>query len=179
MICPSCGRTNRPGRTFCAECAAILEVRCPSCEAANEPGERYCGACAAPLTDEAATQVISRDQISVPEPTSYVGGRYEVARLLGEGSKKRVYLVHDTLLARQGYGGAGIGPALYHQGWRDIGVDVWRRRLTVALWTQITGLHCRSAFRHHGRDHVCTIPSLQRPRSRTGGIPRSLRTHVL
>ena len=33
-------------------------------------------------------------------PTSFVGGRYQVIRFLGEGGKKRVYLAHDTLLDR-------------------------------------------------------------------------------
>ncbi len=33
-------------------------------------------------------------------PTSFVGGRYQVIRLLGEGGKKKVYLCHDTLLDR-------------------------------------------------------------------------------
>src|SRR5207249_3067042 len=33
-------------------------------------------------------------------PTSFVNGRYEVRRFLGEGGKKRVYLAHDTLLDR-------------------------------------------------------------------------------
>ena len=33
-------------------------------------------------------------------PVSFVGGRYEVLRLLGEGGKKLVYLAHDTLLDR-------------------------------------------------------------------------------
>ncbi len=35
-----------------------------------------------------------------PEPTSFVNGRYEVKRLLGEGGKKRVFLCHDTKLDR-------------------------------------------------------------------------------
>jgi tetratricopeptide (TPR) repeat protein len=35
-----------------------------------------------------------------PEPTSFANGRYEVKRFLGEGGKKKVYLVHDTLLDR-------------------------------------------------------------------------------
>jgi tetratricopeptide (TPR) repeat protein len=34
------------------------------------------------------------------EPTSFVGGRYEVKRFLGEGGKKKVYLAHDTKLDR-------------------------------------------------------------------------------
>ena len=33
-------------------------------------------------------------------PTSFVGGRYLVQRLLGEGATKRVYLAHDTKLDR-------------------------------------------------------------------------------
>ena len=33
-------------------------------------------------------------------PPSFVGGRYQTVRFLGEGGKKRVYLAHDTLLDR-------------------------------------------------------------------------------
>ena len=33
-------------------------------------------------------------------PTSFAGGRYQVKKFLGEGGKKKVYLVHDTLLDR-------------------------------------------------------------------------------
>ena len=39
--------------------------------------------------------------LAAPEtPTSFVNGRYEVSRLLGEGGKKKVYLAHDTTLDR-------------------------------------------------------------------------------
>ena len=34
------------------------------------------------------------------QPTSFVNGRYEFKRFLGEGGKKRVYLAHDTKLDR-------------------------------------------------------------------------------
>src|SRR5437867_9391216 len=34
------------------------------------------------------------------DPASFAAGRYVVRRLLGEGSRKRVYLAHDTRLAR-------------------------------------------------------------------------------
>ena len=37
---------------------------------------------------------------SVEQPSSFVGGRYEVRRFLGEGGKKKVYLAHDALLDR-------------------------------------------------------------------------------
>ena len=63
VICSNCGTENRPGRKFCAECAAPLAVVCPSCGAANEPGEKFCGECAAPLTDTAG--------VASPGPTSW------------------------------------------------------------------------------------------------------------
>ena len=54
MICANCGTENRPGRKFCAKCAAPLAVICPVCGAANEPGDAFCGECASPLTPDAA-----------------------------------------------------------------------------------------------------------------------------
>jgi tetratricopeptide (TPR) repeat protein len=35
-----------------------------------------------------------------PEPASFANDRYQVKKFLGEGGKKKVYLVHDTLLDR-------------------------------------------------------------------------------
>ena len=49
MICSTCGAENKPGRRFCLECAAPLEIICPSCGAANEPAAKFCGSCASPL----------------------------------------------------------------------------------------------------------------------------------
>ncbi|HEY7941086.1 MAG TPA: adenylate/guanylate cyclase domain-containing protein, partial [Candidatus Limnocylindrales bacterium] len=49
MICSTCGAENKPGRRFCLECAAPLEIICPSCGAANEPVAKFCGSCASPL----------------------------------------------------------------------------------------------------------------------------------
>ena len=37
---------------------------------------------------------------SAEQPSSFVNGRYEVRRFLGEGGKKKVYLVHDRVLDR-------------------------------------------------------------------------------
>jgi len=37
----------------------------------------------------------------VIDPSTFAAGRYVVRRLLGEGSKKRVYLAHDTRLERE------------------------------------------------------------------------------
>jgi len=51
-VCPVCGHNNRPGTSFCEECAAPLigtRPPCPRCGHANRPGVRYCEECAAPL----------------------------------------------------------------------------------------------------------------------------------
>jgi len=45
MNCTSCGKTNREGRRFCADCGAALPLICASCGFQNEGGERFCGGC--------------------------------------------------------------------------------------------------------------------------------------
>src|SRR3954463_10133577 len=52
--CSACGAENRPGRRFCSQCGATLDVRCASCGAENDPGDRFCGACGAALDGPAA-----------------------------------------------------------------------------------------------------------------------------
>jgi class 3 adenylate cyclase/tetratricopeptide (TPR) repeat protein len=52
--CPRCGTENTPGRKFCGECGAGLQLGCPSCGAAIEPGTKFCGECGAALTEVAA-----------------------------------------------------------------------------------------------------------------------------
>ncbi len=49
LLCRACGTQNRPGRKFCAQCAAPLGVTCGACGTPNEPDERFCGNCAAAL----------------------------------------------------------------------------------------------------------------------------------
>jgi class 3 adenylate cyclase len=49
MRCGKCGKDNRDGRRFCAECGAALAVKCAQCGASNEPDEKFCGACGASL----------------------------------------------------------------------------------------------------------------------------------
>ena len=102
MICPSCGRDNRAGRKFCSECGAAFEQSCPSCQAVNEPGEKFCGQCGHSLTESVPKGQPGTTTVPAPtDPTSFVGGRYQVKKLLGEGGKKRVYLAHDTVLDRE------------------------------------------------------------------------------
>jgi class 3 adenylate cyclase/tetratricopeptide (TPR) repeat protein len=49
MRCGKCGKDNREGRRFCAQCGAALAVRCARCGASNEPDEKFCGDCGAAL----------------------------------------------------------------------------------------------------------------------------------
>ncbi len=49
VICSNCGTENKPGRKFCARCAAPLAALCANCGAANDPGDLFCGECADPL----------------------------------------------------------------------------------------------------------------------------------
>jgi len=49
MRCGKCGKDNREGRRFCAECGAALAVKCAQCGASNEPDEKFCGECGVPL----------------------------------------------------------------------------------------------------------------------------------
>jgi len=94
VICPRCGHENPKEHKFCSECDASLLVRCPACGTDCPPGAKFCGQCGAVfLRDTSAPAVVPRPELSVaPTPTSFVSGRYEVQRFLGEGGKKKVYL---------------------------------------------------------------------------------------
>jgi serine/threonine protein kinase len=53
-VCRACGHANRPGISFCEECAAPLGDQgptCPHCGYANRPGVRFCEQCATSLGD--------------------------------------------------------------------------------------------------------------------------------
>ncbi|MFU8796868.1 MAG: protein kinase domain-containing protein [Dehalococcoidia bacterium] len=100
MECSKCGRESREGAAFCGECGHefITEKACPGCGCANPQNNRFCDNCGHPLVGPALETPVPPP--SAPQPASFVGGRYTVKKLLGEGGKKRVYLVHDTLLDR-------------------------------------------------------------------------------
>ena len=81
MVCPSCGTENKPGRRFCAQCAAPLSTGCPSCGAANDPDDRFCGECAAPLVDTPALGVTAS---RVPTAAVTVAERRHVSVLFAD-----------------------------------------------------------------------------------------------
>ncbi len=119
MHCPSCEHANPEGARFCNSCGSPLATVCPGCQSANPSGARFCAYCGTSIV--AATPAATRSSepsasdgaesgyAAVTEPVtekapsqreSFVSGRYRVKRFLGEGGKKIVYLVTDSMLQR-------------------------------------------------------------------------------
>ena len=89
MHCAKCGSDNRPGRKFCAKCAAPLACPCPQCGASNEPDEDFCGECAAPLQrpPEALLKRSSSAPIQIadiPAAENFEGERKTVTALFAD-----------------------------------------------------------------------------------------------
>jgi predicted ATPase/class 3 adenylate cyclase len=97
MKCASCGAENRAEAKFCDSCGGALVLACALCRAELRAGARFCDSCGAAVSAAAAP---APAKPAPPLPSSFVGGRYEVRSLLGEGGRKRVYLAHDTRLDR-------------------------------------------------------------------------------
>ena len=100
MKCPTCGSENGADARFCGQCATPLaaDVPCPGCGAVNPMTNRFCESCGQPLAQSSMPGVRRLPERSVERMLS--GGRYELRDFLGEGGRKRVYLAHDTRLAR-------------------------------------------------------------------------------
>jgi tetratricopeptide (TPR) repeat protein len=96
MKCPQCQTENSDSAKFCTACGQQLqtEMVCPQCHHTNKPTAKFCEECGRALAESVPTPPPS------PEPTSFANGRYQVKKFLGEGGKKKVYLVHDILLDR-------------------------------------------------------------------------------
>jgi serine/threonine protein kinase len=99
VICPACAHENRAQASFCEACGARLTVACPSCGTELRAGARFCDGCGEQLAEPTGEARIPRPAPVLP--TSFASGRYHVQRFLGEGAKKRVYLVRDERLDRE------------------------------------------------------------------------------
>jgi tetratricopeptide (TPR) repeat protein len=97
MKCLKCRADNPDNVKFCGECGQPLHVQltCTSCGHENPSSIKFCHECGHSLVEP-----VTAAADPSPEPTSFANGRYQVKKFLGEGGKKRVYLVHDTLLDR-------------------------------------------------------------------------------
>jgi len=87
MRCSKCGRENRAGRKFCAQCGGGLTLVCSSCQAENEPGEQFCGDCGQRIAEPAKAP-------PPPEPRSYtpkhLADKILTSRSALEGERKQV-----------------------------------------------------------------------------------------
>jgi tetratricopeptide (TPR) repeat protein len=97
MKCPKCQVELPDNAKFCGVCGQSLKAErvCPQCSQVNPQDFQFCLQCGRALAEPVPP--------SLPpsaEPTSFANGRYRVKKFLGEGGKKKVYLVHDTLLDR-------------------------------------------------------------------------------
>ena len=96
MQCPRCHTENRPGRRFCAECAAPLAAPCPACGFANEPGEKFCGGCAAPLTAESRQ---AEPRFAAPDAYTpkHLAEKILTSKAALEGERKQVTVLFADL----------------------------------------------------------------------------------
>src|SRR3954447_18632760 len=76
---------------------------CPNCGHENPAESNFCGNCGTKLAraDQPQAATPGAAESAPPEaPEELAGGRYKIARYLGEGGRKSVYLAHDTVLDR-------------------------------------------------------------------------------
>ena len=102
MTCPACAFVNPDDALFCSRCGTRLVPQCAACGAILLAGAHHCTRCGVAVIAPVATAPAATPLTAPPPelPASFADGRYQVKRFLGEGGKKKVYLVHDTLLDR-------------------------------------------------------------------------------
>jgi tetratricopeptide (TPR) repeat protein len=98
MKCPKCQAELPDNAKFCGVCGQPLKAErvCAQCGHVNPQDFQFCLQCGRSLIEGVPQPTVPPS----PEPTSFADGRYQVKKFLGEGGKKKVYLVHDTLLDR-------------------------------------------------------------------------------
>ena len=103
MLCQSCGYENAVSSRFCLNCGRRFGLECSQCAKSLPTTARFCDDCGIPVASAAENAVTienSAGPSSEALPVMFKGGRYMVSEFLGEGVRKKVYLVHDTLIDR-------------------------------------------------------------------------------
>jgi tetratricopeptide (TPR) repeat protein len=104
LKCPHCQAENREGVKFCRKCGKSFttELKCPNCNHINLEDSDFCEECGHSLVEQPVepTRLSEPSKLSATEPTSFADGRFQVKKKLGEGGKKKVYLVYDKKLDR-------------------------------------------------------------------------------
>jgi eukaryotic-like serine/threonine-protein kinase len=99
MKCTKCNTENSDSAKFCRKCgqSSLTALECSYCHHTNKLDSEFCEECGKALTPLTPPLV---QAAPTPDPTSFVDGRYQVKKFLGEGGKKKVYLAYDTVLDR-------------------------------------------------------------------------------
>ena len=104
LKCPNCQAENPDDSSFCLRCGTKLVkdalLICPDCGAELPADASFCNKCGHSLIESTKTTASESVRTASEEPTSFLNDRYQVKRKLGEGGKKKVYLVHDKKLDR-------------------------------------------------------------------------------
>jgi class 3 adenylate cyclase len=106
MRCSKCGRDNREGRRFCADCGVPIATKCQQCGTSNEVGERFCGECGLAL--DAAVGTTLEAPVGAPVPPALV----PKPEITGERR-------HLTVLFCDLVGSTGIATRLDPEQWRE------------------------------------------------------------
>jgi serine/threonine protein kinase len=100
MNCANCRHVNPPSAKFCQGCGAPAQVVCAGCGEPLPSSAKFCHECGR-RADERAEPSAPAAPKPVPEAKSFASDRYQLRRLLGEGSRKRVHLAWDNRLERE------------------------------------------------------------------------------
>ena len=98
MFCPSCRQENADSANFCRACGLPVERLCGQCGNVLDVDDTFCQVCGTKAKHTA--NLAPSATLSAEQPALLANSRYQVKQLLGEGSKKKVYLAHDSVLNR-------------------------------------------------------------------------------
>ena len=111
VVCPSCKTELRTGARFCDSCGSTVSD--PLTDGASPISNSVSAPFVEVLANSGDDNIIATPNPTAPpeeapvdnttdtdEKVTFSDGRYEIAKFLGEGGKKKVYLAKDTMLDR-------------------------------------------------------------------------------